>query len=540
MGRVDILDCAANGGRRVLLIMVLLLAGAIFTPGQLNAASKTPYLILFGSDSCSDCDLFKTLWKEQATEEDPVLVYVCIDRDENYRFLGEVEAQLGVERPSSSFPLLLAGRHFVAGVEPFWNEFQEEWLARENRPILPILAELDAAVDASESRFFAWDCTARSASGNDATQAPAEAAPTTAMRLLYISSPGCQKCGRQERELEILRQRMPALQLDHYDYTTEEGQLYMQRIREHFGIPETTENLTPIVAWRNGYVTGRMATSQELEKALLEDRDSSEFWWTRQATEEELQEVEAYGRKILSQLTWTLILGAGLLDGINPCAFATIIFLVGYLLYLKRERRFVLLVGIFFCIGVFLSYFLYGVSLGVVVAKLSSFRWLKICIYGGFAIAGFVLFLLHLRDAIRFKRSGKVSDMEMGLNAQTHRKIHDKIHSWAKLPPWLAIPAATILGCVISGMELACTGQVYLPVIAAIMESGFDFRAFQMLLLYNAAFILPLILVTVAAYAGTGANRLAAYAKKHVLTTKIAMAILFLAMAVMMLWMALP
>ena len=34
-------------------------------------------------------------------------------------------------------------------------------------------------------------------------------------------------------------------------------------------------------------------------------------------TEEELQEVEAYGRKILSQLTWTLILGAGLLDGLN-------------------------------------------------------------------------------------------------------------------------------------------------------------------------------------------------------------------------------
>ena len=62
MGRVDILGCAANGGRCVLLIMVLLLAGAIFTPGQLNAASKTPYLILFGSDSCSDCDLFKTLW----------------------------------------------------------------------------------------------------------------------------------------------------------------------------------------------------------------------------------------------------------------------------------------------------------------------------------------------------------------------------------------------------------------------------------------------------------------------------------------------
>jgi cytochrome c biogenesis protein CcdA len=83
-------------------------------------------------------------------------------------------------------------------------------------------------------------------------------------------------------------------------------------------------------------------------------------------------------------------------------------------------------------------------------------------------------------------------------------------------------------------MEFVCTGQVYLPMIIAINRLGFGARAFSLLLLYNVAFIVPLVAVTILAYYGVGANALAKWAREHVFATKVAMAVLFLAMGILM------
>ena len=57
------------------------------------------------------------------------------------------------------------------------------------------------------------------------------------------------------------------------------------------------------------------------------------------------------------------VAAAGLVDGLNPCAFATLIFLVSYLAFVGRERREVLLVGLAFSLSVFVTYFLVGLGL---------------------------------------------------------------------------------------------------------------------------------------------------------------------------------
>ncbi len=86
----------------------------------------------------------------------------------------------------------------------------------------------------------------------------------------------------------------------------------------------------------------------------------------------------------------------------------------------------------------------------------------------------------------------------------------------------------------VSSLEFVCTGQVYLPIIIAINRQGFGARAFSLLLLYNVAFIVPLLAVTILAYYGVGANALAKWARNHVFATKLAMTVLFLAMAILM------
>ncbi|MGN0866876.1 MAG: cytochrome c biogenesis CcdA family protein [Oligosphaeraceae bacterium] len=489
-----------------------------------------PFFLLFGSESCDDCRAFRQTWEDMATPQDPLLVYLCIDREANYLFLRTLEETLSPDAPASSFPLLLAGTHFVEGVERFQEECREEWFTE---PVPGELAPLLPAVEAAGNLpLLAWDAPETP----DAARAPGEPRLSTPPRLLYLASPGCAKCARQEQELKRLKERLPSLQVTQVLFSDTEGLVYMERVRTRFQIPEDAKNLTPLVAWGSGYLHGRTATAEELLDILQQETQPP--WWLREIQEAERQATLQKADTLLTRLTWTMILNAGLADGINPCAFATIVFLVSYLLYLKRRRSFVLAVGACFCLGVFLSYLLYGVSLGFLVHLLNKIPLAKVLLYAVFGALGLLFFFLHLRDTLRFRKNRRVADMEMGLGVQTHRKIHGRIHSWAKLPDHLAIPAAILLGCLISAMELACTGQVYLPTIVAIMDNGFQPRAFRMLLAYNVAFILPLLGVTLAAYWGTGAEALASWAKRHLLATKVAMTLLFLAMAAYFLAMA--
>ena len=160
-------------------------------------------------------------------------------------------------------------------------------------------------------------------------------------------------------------------------------------------------------------------------------------------------------------------------------------------------------------------------------------------LYLAFAVTGLVFAILHFRDAWRYKHSGNVEDMDMRLDSSTHRKIHQRIRNWSRISTWIIWPAAIGLGVVISSLEFVCTGQIYLPTIMAIASNGFSSKVVAGLLVYNIAFILPLIIVTLLAYAGTDAKTIGDFAHKHLVATKTIMAIMFLLLAVLMAAMAL-
>jgi cytochrome c biogenesis protein CcdA len=139
-----------------------------------------------------------------------------------------------------------------------------------------------------------------------------------------------------------------------------------------------------------------------------------------------------------------------------------------------------------------------------------------------------------LVDAFRFKKTGKSSDMMLGLSSGTHRGIHEKIRTLAYRSALLLFPASIVLGAVVSSMELACTGQVYAPLLAAMLAQGMTPRFLFLLLVYNLCFILPLAIITVLACRGVGAQALANWAKEHVFATKLLMAAIFTIIAAVM------
>ncbi len=495
--------------------------------------SARPYVLLFGSANCDQCAELKAIWEQREfTAKSPVLIYISIDSDANYAYLKRLERALKISNPGASFPIMLVGNQMVAGTDGFISVALELNTLLRRTPKHPILAPLQKAADGAQSGIISWDYAPPQA---PTTQAPPPPAPANQpVRLLYLSNPGCQKCARQEKELSLLKEKsLPNLVVDKYEVTTTEGQIMLRRVVSHFQLDPGIKNLAPIVVWNEGNIYDRLAEADELAAALAKTTGAP--FWSAPITDEERQTQAAAEKNFLSQATWLTAIIGGAIDGINPCAFATAIFLISYLLLKKRSRNYILAIGTAFCCGVFLSYFAFGVGLSFLVDWLAKFTIVRQILYGIFALAGLVLAALHLRDAFRYRKSGKATDMDMGLNVQTHRDIHNKIHRWTALSSWLAIPCAILLGVIISSMEFVCTGQVYLPMLMAINANGFDGQALLLLLLYNLAFIVPLLAVTLLAYYGVGAQALSKWAKNHLFATKIAMAALFLALAALML-----
>ncbi len=88
-------------------------------------------------------------------------------------------------------------------------------------------------------------------------------------------------------------------------------------------------------------------------------------------------------------------------------------------------------------------------------------------------------------------------------------------------------------GLIVSILELACTGQVYLPTIIFVMGvPGLRAKAFVYLLLYNLLFVLPLVIVFVFVYHGSNSRQLMRIMRQRAGTIKLATTVLLFGMAI--------
>ncbi len=227
-------------------------------------------------------------------------------------------------------------------------------------------------------------------------------------------------------------------------------------------------------------------------------------------------------------------MGAGLLDGINPCAFATIVFFISLLGYTGSSKRQMLIVGIGFTTAVFTVYLLLGLGAFRALQALAVYTIIARIIFGATFILLMVLLVISARDTIRYYRSGgKTTDQVLQLSATNKRRIHNVMRKGLKTKN-LFIGAVGI-GALVSLFEAACTGQVYLPTIVLVLQDP-DLRnhALLYLIFYNLLFIFPLVFVFILAYGGVASERFAEWSKKNFGVTRIALTILFLFLAILM------
>jgi cytochrome c biogenesis protein CcdA len=232
-------------------------------------------------------------------------------------------------------------------------------------------------------------------------------------------------------------------------------------------------------------------------------------------------------------LTVPAVALAGLVDGFNPCSFAIMISLAGILAIGGRRRKARILGGLAFCAGTFATYMLMGFGLLHALRALRGLRILHDVMMSALALALFALSFLSFRDALRFHRVPVFSVVTLRLPEGVKNAIRRiALSSWSG-------PAVVLagLGCafLVTLLDALCTGQVYVPVLALLAKEDASARAAALLVLYNLAFIAPLVGVFVLASKTTDAFQMAKWSSRNVIPAKIALGLVF-ALLGWMLW----
>jgi cytochrome c biogenesis protein CcdA len=223
------------------------------------------------------------------------------------------------------------------------------------------------------------------------------------------------------------------------------------------------------------------------------------------------------------------VVAAGLIDGINPCAFTTLIFLLASLALGGRGRREVLLIGALFSLAVFLTYFAIGLGFFAALRVASTVSVVSVILRWALVAALLVFAGLSVYDYTLI-RAGRPTEMLLQLPSALKKRIHASIRTHVRTATIAA--SALVLGFFVSIFEFACTGQVYLPLLGYLVRVHRQGYAVGLLLLYNLCFIVPLLAVFGASFFGVSSGGVTRFFQTHMGKVKLALAAVFIGLAV--------
>lgn len=187
--------------------------------------------------------------------------------------------------------------------------------------------------------------------------------------------------------------------------------------------------------------------------------------------------------------TFWMITGSAFVDSINPCAIAVLLLLLSALLYFNNRRK-LLITGLSFVAGLYLTYFLFG--LGIFYA-LGINRWIEPGIFHKVVgIFGIIVGLLNVKDFIWYGGGGFLMEIP--------RKWRPKMSMI--IARATSAPVAFITGALITAFELPCTGGPYVFILGVLNNQINKILIAPILVYYNLIFVLPLLAILALVYLG--------------------------------------
>lgn len=364
---------------------------------------------------------------------------------------------------------------------------------------------------------------------------PEEIESVKTVHMAYFYEQGCTECSRAEEIIEFLESLYAIVEIDKFDIEDRENKVLATSLGVKTGIPEDRLMSTPaFFIGGEDYLLSEDISRKRLTGLIRKySTTGTEPVW-KTLTADELEQAQSLMKEKFRLFAIAAIALAGLGDGINPCAFATILFFVSYLGMVGRKRNEILIVGLSFAFAVFLTYFLVGLGFFKFIKTMTNIELLAKIIFGGTAVLCFIFGLFSLYDYTK-ARSGNTSDMTLQLPKFLKRRIHQTIREKARMESIVA--GALIAGFMVSILEFACTGQVYLPTITFMVGiEGLKAKAILYLLLYNICFILPLLIVFGVVYFGISSKTIAKIMEARIGTVKLVLSCVFFVVGGLLIW----
>lgn len=304
---------------------------------------------------------------------------------------------------------------------------------------------------------------------------PAYAAEKNDKIIYFFYGQGCPHCEKVEEYFE---------KKDFYtSYPIEKKEIYNNR-----------ENALLMVEMLNklGYSTEHIGVPTVIigDTVLVGDKPIIDnFQLTAEkylGSEKPVNEIPKTKPESLKNLTFISVVGASLVDAINPCAFAVLIILMTTVLASKSSKK-ALYSGLSFTLSIFISYFLMGLG----IYKALSYGNAGNTIFSLVALLAIILGLLNIKDYFWYGRGILI---EVPLSWRPHLK---KLISSVTSPT-----GAFIVGFLVSLFLLPCTSGPYIVILGLLANSATQIKAIPYLILYNLIFVSPMVAITLLVYRG--------------------------------------
>lgn len=177
-------------------------------------------------------------------------------------------------------------------------------------------------------------------------------------------------------------------------------------------------------------------------------------------------------------LLLSTVLLTGLVDGINPCAMAILLFFITFLFSIRKNRWAIAQMGLVYIASVYVVYFLVGLGL-LKVSGLAQGHWL------GQVGAGLLILFgsINLINALFPKFPIRLELPEIGKEG---------------LKTWMyraTLPASLVLGTLMGLESFPCSGGPYVAILGLLGSQTEFWQGLAYLALYNLMFVLPLVII---------------------------------------------
>ena len=344
------------------------------------------------------------------------------------------------------------------------------------------------------------------------------------VKFIFIYSPNCNECREIKNDyLPSIINKFPSIEYKYLDIHLIENFNLLIQLEKKFG---DLKKPPPAIFIGKKVLEGKDQIKKQLEPAILNYTKSNGCDWPDADIVDVTKPVDPK-QELLEKFKYlgiTSIILAGLADGINPCAFSTIIIFVLYLTFTGRKRSEIFAVGLIFAAAVFIAYLSIGFGLFSIVQKLAPL--LNKIILMIFGIGSLIFAMLNFYDYYKIKK-GELKGIILQLPEKFKERI--KLLIWKKTNKQYLFISTFIIGLLIGLIEFPCTGQIYFPIIMALREvPSLRINAFFYLVLYNLMFIIPLLVIFGFVFWGTTSDSLIKAIDEYASVSKIVLGTVFL------------